>query len=201
MKNYPLTWTSFGKMVVEKVIGFVREISYSDESLYGSEPFERHFKTIVEIGKKLAEKRGADLEVVEVSAWLHDVGSLKYGRKNHHITSAQIARDFLESVDYPSEKIDSVCECILSHRGSQKLKPKTIEAEVIAEADAIDAFNRIDGLFKAALVYENLKQRDARKSVYEKLCRKWGQLSEESKDFVRPKFEAVKLLFGEEDGK
>ena len=59
----------------------------------------------------------------------------------------------------------------------------------------MSSFDNISGIFKAALVYENLSQGEAQISVREKLERKWNQLHfEESKKIVQPKYEAAMLL-------
>ena len=56
-------------------------------------------------------------------------------------------------------------------------------------------FDNLSGIFKAAFVYENKSQDEARDSVRQKLERKWKQLHfEKSKSIIKPKFEAVMLL-------
>ncbi len=59
----------------------------------------------------------------------------------------------------------------------------------------MSAFDNLSGIFKAAFVYENLTQDEAKKSVKMKLKNKWKQLHfEKSKQIVRPKYEAAMLL-------
>jgi len=57
-------------------------------------------------------------------------------------------------------------------------------------------FDNIPGIFKAAFVYENLDQGKAKEALLIKLENKWRQLHfEDSKKIIKPKFEALKILF------
>ena len=72
---------------------------------------------------------------------------------------------------------------------------KTLEEQIIAEADAISNFENIIGPIAVAIVYEKLDQGETRKSVREKLQRKWKQLKfPESKKIVGPKYKAAMIL-------
>ena len=55
-----------------------------------------HIIPVVNISLEMAEKLGADKEVVEISAYLHDVMRILGDKENHHITGAKYAREFLE---------------------------------------------------------------------------------------------------------
>lgn len=185
--------------IVEKVKQFVKGECEKPTSKYGVEPFEFHFIPVVRHAKELAQEFGADKEIVEIAAWLHDIGGIINGRAEHHITGAKIAEEKLKEFGYDEEKIIKVKNCILHHRGSQKMEPETLEEQIIAEADVISNFDNLPGIFKAAFMYENLTQGEARVSVLQKLENKWSQLRfEKSKEIIRPKYEAVKLLLQKE---
>ena len=133
--------------------------------------------------------------MILIAAWLHDIGSIIYGRKDHHITGAKIAEKKLNELQYPSDKIELIKKCILNHRGSQKNGRNSIEEQIIAEADVLSNFDNISGIFKAAFVYEGEDQGQAKDSVRQKLERKWEQLHfDSSKKLIKPKLEAVMLL-------
>lgn len=182
--------------IIEKVRQFVEDECRKPTSKYGVEPYEYHFAQVVQYSKELAKEFGADEETVEIAGWLHDIGSIMIGRVDHHLTGAKIAEEKLKELGYPEEKIALVKNCILHHRGSQKMELETLEEQILAEADAMSAFDNIVGVFKAALVYENLTQGQALESVSKKLASKWKQLKfEKSKEIIRPKYEAFKILF------
>ncbi len=181
--------------VVDEVKIFVEKECKKSSSKYGFEPFVFHFTPVVKYAIELSNELGGDKEVIIISAWLHDIGSIKIGRKNHHITGAKIAEKKLKELNYPLEKIELVKKCILNHRGSIDNERESIEEKIISDADALSAFDNVSGIFKAAFVYENLDQGQAKKVVIEKLERKWNKLHFDfSKKLIKPKFDAAILL-------
>ena len=181
--------------IVEKVKNFVEDECKKPSSKYGYDPFPFHFVLVARYAEELSDKLGGDKEIILISAWLHDIGSIIYGRKDHHITGVKIAEEKLKELGYPVEKIELVKKCILNHRGSQSDVRESIEEQILAEADVLSNFDNISGIFKAAFVYENLSQEQAKESVRTKLENKWKQLHfDSSKEIVRPKYEAAMLL-------
>jgi len=181
--------------IIREVRKFVEEESLKPTSKYGYEPFIYHFIPTVKYATKLADKLGADKEIVVIAAWLHDIGSVMKGRKDHHLTGVKIAEKKLKELGYPKERIELVKNCILNHRGSQKNNPTTIEERIIADADALSNFDNISGIFKAAFIYEKLDQKKAQKAVRKKLENKWNQLHfKDSKKIIRPKYEAIMMI-------
>jgi uncharacterized protein len=181
--------------IVEKIKNFVEAECLKPASKYGYEPFPHHFVPVVRYAGQLADELGGDKEVVVIAAWLHDIGSIIHGRKDHHITGAKIAEEKLTELGYPTDKIELVKKCILNHRGSQFNNCESIEEKIVAEADVLSSFENLAGIFKAAFVYENLTQAEAKESVRTKLENKWQQLHfDHSREIIRPKYEAAMLL-------
>jgi uncharacterized protein len=186
--------------IVEEIRKFVKEECLKPSSKYGFEPFEYHFEPTVEWADKLVDKLGGDREVVLIATWLHDIGSILDGRKNHHLTGPEIAEEKLRELNYPQEKIELVKKCILNHRGSLNNKRETIEEQIVAEADVISNFDNVVGIISTALIYENKTEGEAKQEVLKKLERKWKQLHfEESRKLIKPKLKAVRLLFSKQD--
>ena len=181
--------------IVNEIKHFVENECKKSTSKYGYEPFPFHFVPMVDYAEKLADELGGDKEVILIAAWLHDIGSIIYGREDHHITSAKVAEEKLKELQYPADKIELIKKCILNHRGSQQNGRDSIEEQIIAEADVLSNFDNIAGIFKAAFIYENKTQGEAKDSVRQKLERKWKQLHfENSKKIIKPKYEAAMLL-------
>lgn len=179
--------------VIEEVRKFVEEECKKETSNYRG-AWEAHIIPVVSYSKLLVEKFNADKEIVEIAAWLHDIGSIIYGRENHHITSSEIAEKKLIELGCDADIIEKVKYCIFVHRGSLGFKRETKEAEIIAEADSMAHFDSIDGLFKSAFVDGKMSLPEARVYVREKLERSWNKLSQESKQIIRLKYEAAMLL-------
>ncbi len=183
--------------IIEEVKEFVKKECEKPSSSYGSDPFDFHFKSVVKYSREMAEELDADKEVVTVAAWLHDIGSIVHGREDHHLTGKKIAEEKLKELGYDDDKIELVKECIENHRSSVDNPRETLEEKIVAEADAMSSFDDIPGLFQAAFVHEGKNRREARKSVKDKLERKWNQLHfEESREIIRPKYEAAMKILG-----
>ena len=95
-----------------------------------------HVTTVVKLSKRLAKLTGADKEVVEAAAWLHDVR--KGDKGNHALAGAEFARKFLPKTDFPPNKIERVAYAIEVHMGLWRDKPLTdLEAMVLWDADKL----------------------------------------------------------------
>jgi putative nucleotidyltransferase with HDIG domain len=183
--------------IIEEIRKYVESECKKSTSKYGYEPYNGHFVPVVKYSKILAKEKNADMEIVEISAWLHDIGSIIYGREDHHITGAEIAEKKLVELKYNKDKIEKVKHCIISHRGSKEIKRESVEAEILADADSMSHFDNIGGIYMAAFLYENLNQTDANKCVKNKLINSFNKLSSEAKTIIKPKFEAAMLLLEE----
>ncbi|MFA6514543.1 MAG: HD domain-containing protein [Patescibacteria group bacterium] len=181
--------------IIEEIKKYVEGECLKPTSKYGYEPYAFHFVPMVHYAEKLANELGGDKEVILLAAWLHDIGSIVYGREDHHITGAKIAEEKLTEFGYPQEKIELIKKCILNHRGSKNNVLESLEEKILVEADVLSNFDNIPGIFKAAFVYEHQTQGEAKDSVKQKLINKWNQLQfKESKELVRPKYEAAMII-------
>lgn len=182
--------------VIEEIRKFVEDECSKLDAWKGKEPYQWHFIPVVNYCKLLAEKNNLSedsREILEIAAWLHDIGSITIGSENHHITSGEIAERKLRELNYPKEKTAIVKKCIFSHRGSIKFDKESIEAVILADADAMSHFDDIQGLFQIAYAKE-LNRGQAREYVREKLIRSYNKLSEEGKEIAKSKYEAAMLL-------
>ncbi len=96
-----------------------------------------HVNAVVTLCRRLGEQTGADLEVVEAAAWLHDVCKWTHG-EDHAAAGAVFARDFLPQTDFPPDKIDAVAEAIGDHQGLWRDEPLTVlESQILWDADKL----------------------------------------------------------------
>lgn len=96
-----------------------------------------HVTTTVTLALRLAELTGADAEIVEAAAWLHDVRKFSDGQR-HPSAGAAHAREFLPTTDFPPEKIEAVAEAIAEHMGLWRDEPLTVlESQVLWDADKL----------------------------------------------------------------
>ena len=190
--------------IVEEVRKFVED--ECEKHSLEKEILENHFKPVVNYCRLISEgliKEGneIDLEALELAAWLHDIGSIIFGRENHHVTGAEVAEKELQKLNYPQEKIKKIKKCILNHRGSQQNNRESIEEKILVDADAIPCFDHIEGQFLWVIEADGIKkQKEVKEKVKSKMINSWNKLSfEESRELIKPKYEAAMLLLGEED--
>ncbi|MFA5126944.1 MAG: HD domain-containing protein [Patescibacteria group bacterium] len=171
----------------------VKKECQRETNIYGMNAYE-HIKSVVKYAEMLAQKRKADEEIVKISAWLHDMGSILGDTENHHVSSGIYAEELLKKYNYPQDKIDAIKHCIFAHRGSQNIKRETIEAECLADADSMSHFDSVVGLFRLALITKKMTEAEAKEFVYNKLMRSWNKLTSEAKDIIKDKYLAVETL-------
>lgn len=105
-----------------------------------------HVQRVVNTAKKLAVEEGADLSIVLPAAYLHDCFTYPKdhpNRKQSSIIAAKKAVAFLESIDYPQQYHDAIAHAIEAHSFSANIRPNTLEAEVVQDADRLDALGAI----------------------------------------------------------
>lgn len=105
-----------------------------------------HVQRIVNTAKKLAVEEGADLSIVLPAAYLHDCFTYPKdhpNRKQSSIIAAKKAVAFLESIDYPQQYHDAIAHAIEAHSFSANIRPNTLEAKVVQDADRLDALGAI----------------------------------------------------------
>ena len=152
-----------------------------------------HIAAVVKNAEILAEKYGADKEIVMVAAWLHDVASITDYQlyELHHIHGAEMAYSILKGYGFDDKKIPLVQECIKNHRGSVNLEKHSIEELCVADADAISHFDSVPSLLYLAYVQKAMGIEEGRQFVRDKLARSFQKLSAESKKYYQDKFERV----------
>ena len=152
-----------------------------------------HIEAVVKNGAFLAERYGADKEVVMIAAWLHDIASVTdYSLyPEHHLHGAEMAQGILSQWDYEPEKIVLVQNCIRSHRGSVPLDRESVEELCVADADAVSHFDSLPSLLYLAYRERGLEFEEGKKFVKEKLERSFQKLSSRSRELYRSKYQQV----------
>lgn len=104
-----------------------------------------HLLPVIQNACMLAEKYGANKDVVEVAAIFHDYADLLdfANRDNHHILGAELAEGILLQDGHPQEFIDKVKLCIKNHRASIVNEKFSKEEICVADADAMSHLDSV----------------------------------------------------------
>ena len=105
-----------------------------------------HIERVVRVAKHLCHAEKANMSVVLPAAWLHDCVAVA---KNHpdrakaSTMAADKAISFLSSIDYDDAYFDAIHHAIVAHSFSANIKVQSIEAQIVQDADRMDALGAI----------------------------------------------------------
>ena len=139
-------------------------INFVKEKLEGAEAGHDwfHIERVWKLSKKIAEKEGGNLEVIELSALLHDIAEPKFHNGDETL-ALKISKDFLEEIHVKGELIEQVLFVIknisFKNRAEAPENPP-LELQIVQDADRLDAIGAIGiartfnfGGFKNNLMY------------------------------------------------
>jgi uncharacterized protein len=116
-----------------------------------------HVLRVVHLADRIAQAEGADRDIVQAAALLHDIG-LDEGRAGHETSAANRAREILSAQGYDEVFCNAVAHAIESHRFRSGPTPQTLEAQVLFDADKLDAIGAI-GIARAFAFGEHRGQK------------------------------------------
>lgn len=119
----------------------------------GSHDWE-HTRRVCNLCMMIGKAAGADLEVLQIAAYLHDVGrpyqDESKGDVCHAEKGAEMARAIMEGYPISDDRKANIIHCILSHRFRGDRRPRTPEAKVLFDADKLDSIGAV-GIARAFL--------------------------------------------------
>lgn len=144
--------------IIQNTIQFVKEKLEGAEA--GHDWF--HIERVWKLSKKIAQTEDCNLEVVELSALLHDIADPKFHNGDETV-ALKISREFLESQNTEEDIIQQVLFIIQNISFKNRNEVPTdlpIELKIVQDADRIDAIGAIGvartfnfGGFKNNLMY------------------------------------------------
>ncbi|NWJ28506.1 HD domain-containing protein [Marine Group I thaumarchaeote] len=105
-----------------------------------------HTMRVYKNAQKICKKEKANEKLVLSAALLHDIVSyLKSAKhsKMSSIESAKKSKKILEKFDFSKEEITIISDAISDHSFSQNKIPKTLEGQILQDADRLDALGAI----------------------------------------------------------
>jgi uncharacterized protein len=125
--------------IIDNAISFVKDFfenEFSGHDFY-------HTLRVYNLAVNIAETENCDKELVYLGALLHDVDDYKLVGKNAEPFAN--AKRFLNSQNYPEDRIEKICHIIsqVSFKGKDTQTPDTIEGMIVQDADRIDALGAI----------------------------------------------------------
>lgn len=135
---------------LQRLKAISRSFCVAEGGSHGPDHSERVLHTALLIGQRMH----ANLHILTPAALLHDIGRkeerMSQGRICHASRGAEIAEPLLRELGYRHDAIEAICHCIRSHRFRGGLRPATLEAEILYDADKLDSIGAI-GIGRAFL--------------------------------------------------
>lgn len=159
-----------------------------------------HLENVEKIARKLCKLYPkANLDVVLLAVWLHDIGRVFGHEKDHDRFGADYALSYLSKKGFDEKSYQQVSDVCLSH-GCDDILPKSLEAKILASSDAISHF--LDDCLiryihmRASTDYLELKQK-----LLNKIDKDFNNkiYFPEAKEWIRHKYEAWKIVFTDLD--
>lgn len=178
--------------MIKQIELIVEQACAAETNRFGYGIWSHHIPQVAENARRLAPRFGADPEVVEIAALLHDYAAVKDEAlyEDHHLHGAVEAQKILNSFGYSPEKTEAVKHAIAAHRASVPVEKRSPEAECLANADALTHIENVASLLYLAYVEHAMGIDEGAAWVREKLQRSWRKLRDDVQDMVRETYEA-----------
>lgn len=152
-----------------------------------------HIRYVYDYVVKISKDYDVDLEVLEISALLHDISMTdsSLDRANHNVYGSVIAEELLRENGYPEDKIEFVKKCIFNHSSSRASYRTTLEEEILVTADGLSHFDSISSLYSFFHNVKGYDEIDSLNCVRDKLTRDYDEIKDEFKYLVKDKYDKV----------
>ena len=105
-----------------------------------------HTIRVYKNAQKICKKEKANEKLILSAALLHDIVSYPKSNKRSKmssIESAKKSKKILEKLDFSKDEITIISDAIRDHSFSQNKIPKTLEGQILQDADRLDALGAI----------------------------------------------------------
>jgi len=169
-------------------------------SAYPPHNWDDHLIPVVNSALKLQQIHGGDRFIIEVGAYMHDIGRvlfdyLKFAGVTHEISGFYYTRFKLWQYGFDRESRRRIAKCVLEHSysGISGYRPTSLESKIVLNADAIAAFEKWKYQFS---IYYSTRGRDKRKTkrwLLGKLDLSWEKLTlPGTKEEIQPLYDIIK---------
>lgn len=143
-----------------KIVSFLKkEMSENKDSAHDVE----HLIRVAETSKHIYKHEGGNRDVIIIASYFHDIVSLPKDSLIRHLSSMLAAKKTIEILKEHFKEVSAslygqIADAIRSHSYSSGIKPITIEAKIIQDADRLDAIGAI-GLARVFYIAGKLGQK------------------------------------------
>jgi uncharacterized protein len=181
-------------MIIDTIKNYVDSECKRESNMLGSAFFNQHILVVVDYGKRLAQQLNANSEVLELSAYLHDLAAIRDIKTlpTHNIISADLVDQILIEYQYPRESIAQIKQCILSHSVPLRMGEGSLEEICLSNADAISQITNLPYWLYFAFNVRKLKFDEGREWLQNRVETNWSKLIEPAQKLVDREYALAK---------
>lgn len=131
----------FAVMTSQEIVSAVKQVLYQQFSGEATGHDYFHVERVVRTAIQMARQENADLFLVELTAWLHDVGDYKLNngidRSQEQITA------ILMPLKVSQETISRIIDIVSQVSFSKGKTAESLEAKIVQDADRLDALGAV----------------------------------------------------------
>lgn len=183
-------------MITETIRDSVRSECEAKENVFGPAFFEQHVAVVADYAGKLAAHLGADAEIVELAAYLHDLSAVRDAATlpHHPLESAQIAQKWLEELGYPADRTRRVADAIRSHASPLPMRGSPLEAVCLSNADAMAQIARPAYFLFFAFTVRKLGFDHGTHWLLDRIDANWKALIEPARDLIATEYLQARIF-------
>ncbi len=159
--------------------------------------YDAHLALVARYGLELADTLGADREIVELAAWLHDISAvLDFTTLPEHAeASARRAATMLADHGYPDARVAAVADAVRRHTRPLQLAEGTPEEVALSNADAMAQIAAPEYWLYFAFRIRNLGYAEGRAWYEAMMRRNWEAIVPQARAILEPRYREVLRLF------
>lgn len=162
--------------------------------------YDNHVLVVAKSAQELAKKYGANEELSEVAALLHDIADVKMERANpnHEQSSLELARQIMQDAGYTDDEISlTVDDAIRYHSCYGDERPSSKEGLVLATADSLAHLQTDFYVYTTWAFGKNRSLADIKKWTLTKIERDLNsKISfDDEREAARADYDMIKALF------
>lgn len=113
-----------------------------------------HTLRVYKLCGRIGAAEGADMDVLLIAAYLHDIGRCSQDASNgavcHAEKGAEMTRSIIQDLPLSDMQKENIIHCVRSHRFRGNHAPRTVEAKILFDADKLDSIGAV-GVARAFL--------------------------------------------------
>jgi uncharacterized protein len=104
-----------------------------------------HILRVTHLCEQIGWAENADMRILIPAALFHDVARPLEKKTGipHEEEGARIGEAYLRQIEYDPERIPAITHAIRTHRYSTGAEPETLEAQILSDADKLDAMGAV----------------------------------------------------------